>query len=99
MRDIDQLKTPSAGRVLAIWRDCRETAEEPLERVLLANAAILAESCFLRGERVFADADAVLDALTGREMEDLLYRISGGSGVQQVNSNFDESRFRQLLEG
>lgn len=99
MRDIDELRTPSAGRVLKLWRECREMAEDPLERVLLANAAILAECCFFRSERVFADADAVLEALTGGEMENLLYRLSGGGGVQQVNSNFDEGRFKELLEG
>ena len=99
MREIDTLRCPSAGQVLKIWRRCREAAEDPLERVLLANAAVLAESCFFRDERVFADADAVLDVLTGEEMEKLLCRLCGESVVQQVNADFDETRFKQLLEG
>ena len=42
MRDIDELRAPTAGRLLVIWRETRETAEDPLERTLLCNARVLA---------------------------------------------------------
>ena len=38
---IDELRPPTAARLLTIWRTCREMADDPLERVLLCNARIL----------------------------------------------------------
>ena len=52
MRKMDELRPLTAGRLLALWRECRET-EDPLERVLRCNGRILAECCFFRGERVY----------------------------------------------
>ena len=96
---VDQLRSPTAWRLLAIWRETRELAEEPLERGLLCNARVLAESCFWQGEPVFADGADVLRRLTGREMEDLLRRLSG-EGVTApsaaVNPDFDQARFLAL---
>ena len=60
MNAVDEVRPLTAGRLLAIWRESRKEAEDPLERVLLSNAQILSESCFVQGEPVFADADAVL---------------------------------------
>ena len=41
MRKMDELRPLTAGRLLALWRECRET-EDPLERVLRCNGRILA---------------------------------------------------------
>lgn len=38
MIPVDELRPLSAARLLALWRDCREAAEDPLERTLLCNA-------------------------------------------------------------
>lgn len=98
MREIDELRPLTAGRLLALWREVRETTEDPLERAVLCNARIAAESCFYRGEPVFTDEQAVLAALTGRQLEGLLRRLSeeapapGGAG----NPAFDEGRFAAL---
>ena len=64
MRDIDELRSLTAGRLLTIWRENQDA--EPLERKLLCNARILAEGCFCRCEPAFSDERAVLRALTGR---------------------------------
>ena len=48
MRDVDELRPLTAGRLLELWREGRET-EDPLERVLLCNGRILAECCFCQG--------------------------------------------------
>lgn len=95
---IDELRPPTAARLLTIWRTCREAADDPLERVLLCNAHILAECCFFQGEPAFADEAAVLEALTGRQMEHLLRQLAGEpkKAAQAVNPAFDEDRFRQL---
>ena len=52
---IDELRPPTAARLLTIWRTCREMADDPLERVLLCNAHILKECCFFQGGQAFAD--------------------------------------------
>ena len=70
MRDVDELRPLTAGRLLTLWREHRE--EEPLERALLCNARVLAESCFYRGEPAFGSSEEVLEELTGRQMESLL---------------------------
>lgn len=100
MREVDELRPLTALRLLTIWRESREAAEEPLERALLSNAAVLAECCFFQGEPVFADADAVLRQLTPREMERLLQELTAcGTPVADENPAFDRKRFEQLLEG
>ena len=65
---IDELRPPTAARLLTIWRTCREMADDPLERVLLCNAHILTECCFFQGEPAFADGapDGASAASTGR---------------------------------
>ena len=75
MRELDELRQLTAGRLLAIWRESGEAAEEPGERALLCNARVLAESCFLEGKAVFRNGEDVLEALTPREMELLLRQL------------------------
>lgn len=101
MREIDMLRSPAAGRLLEIWRETRQAAEDPLERTLLCNARILVECCFYQGERVFEDETAVLRELTGRQMETLLRRLAGEgrASAPQENPAFDETRFEALREG
>ena len=41
MEELDELRPPTAWRLLEIWRGTRELAEEPLERALLCNAQVL----------------------------------------------------------
>lgn len=104
--EIDTLRRPTAWRLLEIWRQTRETAEEPLERALLCNAQVLSESCLFQGERVFADGAEVLSRLTPGEMEDLLRRLAEDAGPsapqppadRTVNRDFDDARFRALKE-
>ena len=101
MREVDELRPPTALRLLELWRESGRAAEEPVERALLCNAAILAESCFGQGEPIFPCGDAVLEALTPREMEELLRRLAEGelpSGAGE-NPAFDWGRFRALGEG
>lgn len=100
MREIDELRTPSAGALLRLWRESRE--EDPLERALLCNARILAQCCFCRGEAVYMGEMEVLEDLTGREIEGLLVRLGRGGGkleAGQVNPQFDPERFRALEGG
>ena len=99
---IDELRSLTAGRLLAIWRETREMTEDPLERSLLCNARVLAECCWRGGERMFADEAAVLTALTGRQIEDLLARLADGGTEErtaEVNPSFDRARFEALREG
>lgn len=100
MREIDELRPLTAGRLLALWREVRKTSEDPLERTVLCNARIAAECCFFRGEPVFADEQEVLAALTGRQLERLLRRLSEGAPAPggERNPAFDESRFAALRE-
>jgi len=100
MRAIDELRPLTAGRLLSIRRDvCAETEDE-LERGALCNARVLAACCFRDGESVFSDAREVLEALTFREMEDLLRRWKDGERLRPapVNPCFDEARFSRLRE-
>ena len=96
MRDIDELRSLTAGRLLTIWRENQDA--EPLERALLCNAQVLAESCFFRGEPVFENREAVLAELTGRQMEQLLRTLAGGRQPRPAgeNSTFDQERFLRL---
>lgn len=103
MRGIDELRPLTAGRLLALWRQCRE-AEDPLERVLTCNGRILSECCFFQGQRVYGDETEALADLTGRQMERLLCRLArdGGPGedrrreAEAVNPEFDAARFAAL---
>lgn len=101
MKSVDELRQLTAGRLLTIWRECGEAAEEPMERALLCNARVLAESCLYQGEPVFESDEAVLEQLTSREMETLLRQLTTG-GVPTVlaeNPTFDQTRFEALREG
>ena len=100
MRTWDELRPLRAGRLLALWRESGKAAEEPLERALLCNAAVIAESCFREGEPAFSDGEAVLEAMTPREMETLLRRLAEGRSVSDRAENpaFDAERFEALRE-
>ena len=92
MEELDELRPPTAWRLLEIWRGTRELAEEPLERALLCNAQVLAESCLRQGKPVFPDGAAVLTRLTAGEMETLLRRLAGeepSPAPAAVNRDFD----------
>lgn len=98
MRQPDTLRPPSAGRLLAIFREVAAAEENETVRGLLCNANVLAESCFLGEERLFDSPAAVLDALTVREMEALLQRLAKepASKPAGVNPQFDETRFQKM---
>ena len=98
MRIWDELKPLTAGRLLTLWRESGKAAEEPLERALLCNAAVIAESCLFQGEAVFESAEAVLEAMTPREMEGLLRRMAEGAAAPggEENPTFDAARFETL---
>lgn len=100
MRDVEELRPLTAGRLLTLWRQSGEAAEEPVERALLCNARVLAESCLCQGEPVFEDEKAVLEALTTREMERLLRQLAEGRTpeAERENLSFDPARFQRLRE-
>ena len=98
--EIDGLRPISALRLLTLWRESGRETEDPLERGILCNARVLAECCLSGGEAAFADGEAVLAALTGRQMETLLRRLAGeGTAARTVNPAFDQGRFTALEEG
>lgn len=101
MREMDELRGLTAGRLLELWRDSRNI-EDPLERVLICNVRILMEACRLHGERVYGSETEVLADLTAHEMNRLLVRLAEGGGVLSApaaeNPGFDTARF-QALEG
>lgn len=101
MREIDELRPLTAGRLLALWQEAREAAEDPLERTVLCNARIAVECCFCRGEPVFENEEAVLAALTGRQLERLLLRLAEAEPHREERGNpsFDQERFEALREG
>ena len=70
MRAIEELRPLTAGALLGLWQAHREAYDDPLERTLRCNAAILQASCHADGEAVYRDEAEVLDDLTPREMED-----------------------------
>ena len=96
--EIDELRPPAVGTLLTIWQESQERTEDPLERGVLCNAQVLALSCFKQGQRVFENAQDVLQALTGRQMETLLYRLmdTGGPALGDENPQFDAGRFAAL---
>lgn len=99
MRAVEELRPLTAGTLLTLWRSCRERCQDPLERTLLCNAAILREACFYKGEAVYEDEMAVLRDLTSREMERLLVRLAEGGGQGPVNTGFDDARFEAMRGG
>ena len=102
MEELDELRPPTAWRLLEIWRGTRELAEEPLERALLCNAQVLAESCLYQGAPVFSNGGDVLARLTAGEMEALLRRLSGEApspAPAAVDRDFGRSRVQALWEG
>ena len=101
MREPDELRQLTAIRLLTIWQECGEAAEEPMERALLCNARVLAECCFCQGEPVFESGEDVLERLTAREMEMLLRQLADGCAPVAAGENpaFDSARFRRLQEG
>ena len=101
MREMDELRSLTAGRLLTLWRESGQMAEDPMERALLCNAAVVAESCFFQGERAFGSAEEVLESMTPREMEQLLRRLAEGRNSWETAGNpaFDDGRFQAMQEG
>lgn len=101
MRDIDELRPLTAGRLLELWKEARDI-EDPLERVLLCNVRILLECCRCQGKPVYGGEAEALADLTAREMERLLRRLAEGGGItgrpgeDAGNPNFDAARFAAL---
>jgi len=96
MRTVEELRPLTAGQLLELWRQCREEAEDPLERTMLCNARILALCCRCQGAAVYTDETAVLTDLTPRQMERLLRQLAEGGNAETVNPAFDEERFETL---
>ena len=97
MRTVDAMKPLTAGELLGLWQRFREKIEDPLERTLLCNAAILRESCSCQGKAVYQDEGEVLRDLTPREMETLLLRLAEGEAAPEERSGaFDFQRFAAM---
>jgi len=100
MRTVDELRPMAAGRLLELWRKCREELEEPLERTMFCNARILAECCFCQGELVYQDECEVLSDLTGQQIANLLRQLAETDGTtkpqEEMNPAFDQGRFNAL---
>ena len=100
MREVEELRPLTAGRLLTLWRKSGETAEEPVERARPDNPRVLAESCIGHRAPGSADRETVLEALTTREMESLLRQLAEGRdpGTETGNPAFDPARFQRLRE-
>ena len=97
MRTVDALKPLTAGELLELWQYYRERVEDPLERTLLCNAAILRDSCYCQGEAIYGDELEVLRDLTPGEMEDLLLRLAEGEALpEERGGTFDLQRFADM---
>ena len=94
-----ELRDIPAGRLLAIRRRILRETEDALERDLLCNAEVLAESVWEDGERVYPDGEAVLGTLSCREMEALLRELLEGAGQGGGNPNVDWRRYQALRGG
>ena len=86
MRDIDELRPLTAGRLLELWRESREASEDGLERTVICNARVLAACCYFQGEpvatiegqrkytleltRLYATDDAVSDGINFYDLRD-----------------------------
>ena len=107
MREFDELRPLTAGRLLALWRESRDTGDQ-LERVLLCNGRVLAQCCFFQGRPVYQNETEALEDLTAGQVERLLLRLSEGGGEQEPrpapdhaaeNPSFDAARFQALRGG
>ena len=96
MRAIEELRPLTAGALLGLWQAHREAYDDPLERTLRCNAAILQASCHADGEAVYRDEAEVLDDLTPREMERMLTLLAEGRQPERENPAFDSVRFEAL---
>ena len=97
MRTVDALRPLTAGELLELWRHYRETVEDPLERTLLCNAAILRDSCLCEGNAVYRDEREVLRDLTPGEMEELLVWLAEGeTPPEESGGAFDLQRFADM---
>ena len=76
MEELDELRPPTAWRLLEIWRGPGSWQRSP-ERALLCNAQVLAESCLRQGKPVFPDGAAVLIGLTAGGDGTMLRRLAG----------------------
>ena len=92
MRAIEELRPLTAGALLGLWQAHREAYDDPLERTLRCNAAILQKSCRCRGKAVYRDEMEVLGDMTSREMEVLLTQLAEGE-TEQGGGTFDFRRF------
>ena len=98
MREVDELRPLTAGRLLAIWRESAREAEDPPERSLRSNARVRAECGRAQRGPALPDSGAVLEELTTREMESLLGLLGGTGEAAQLNPAFDPARFQALRE-
>lgn len=97
MTEIDTLRPVAAGRLLAIRRKITELESDEAVRGLLCNAEVLSQCCYFGEKPAFGDGAAVLAALTMREMEELLRRLSNApTGYAQTNPEFEEAQFDAL---
>ena len=92
MRTVDEMKPLTAVELLNLWQTYRQRSDDPLERTLLCNAAILQKSCRCRGKAVYRDEMEVLGDMTSREMEVLLTQLAEGE-TEQGGGTFDFRRF------
>ena len=95
MRAIEELRPLTAGALLGLWQAHREAYDDPLERTLRCNAAILQKSCRCRGKAVYRDEMEVLGDMTSREMEVLLTQLAEGE-TEQGGGAFDFRRFTAM---
>ena len=96
MRAIEELRPLTAGALLGLWQAHREAYDDPLERTLRCNAAILQKSCRCRGKAVYRDEMEVLGDMTSREMERMLTLLAEGRQPERENPAFDSERFEAL---
>jgi len=99
---VEELRPPTALRLLSIWRESGEPDRGNPVRGLICNARVLAESCYTGGTAVFENAEAVMSALTPRQMETLLRRLAGEEAQDMADVNnpeFDAARYAALREG
>ncbi len=95
MRTVDALRPLTAGELLG----CGGTpggVDDPLERTLRCNAAILREAA-MSGRGGLRDEPEVLRDLTPGEMEDLLLRLAEGEALpEERGGTFDLQRFADM---
>ena len=82
MRAIEELRPLTAGALLGLWQAHREAYDDPLERTLRCNAAILQASCHADGEAVYRD--------------EMLTLLAEGRQPERENPAFDSERFEAL---